>query len=100
MPTKKHRINLTVDDEMNTLFQELAELTGVPKTRLIMDFLKEAEPVFRTMKDGLLMANNSRDKLPLLLVDLASKANEHTAIMNKEVADLLAKQIDLDLNND
>lgn len=94
MPTKKQRINLTVDDDMNALFDDLAKLTGVPKTRLIMDFLREAEPAFRTMKKGLLMAKNSREKLPSVFIDLASQANQQTAIINKELAEMMSSQMD------
>lgn len=94
MPTKKQRINLTVDDDMNALFDDLAKLTGVPKTRLIMDFLREAEPAFRTMKKGLLMAKNSREKLPSVFIDLASQANQQTAIINKELAEMMSAQTD------
>ena len=31
MPTKKTRINLSVDDDMNELLMELAALQGIPK---------------------------------------------------------------------
>lgn len=94
MPTKKHRINLTVDDDLNKLLSELSELTKTPKARLVVDFLKEAEPAFKTMRKGLLMARNSRDKLPHVLLDLASHANEQTAVINKEMAKLMSKQQD------
>ena len=50
MPTKKARINLTVEDDMNQLLDELAILTGVPKTRLVMDFITDLKPVLLDMK--------------------------------------------------
>lgn len=93
MPTKKHRINLTVDDDMNALFDELSELTSTPKARLIMDFLKEAEPALRTIKHGLLMAKSSRENMPSVLLDLASQANQQTAMINRDLADLLKQGV-------
>lgn len=94
MPSRKTRINLTVEDDMNQLFQELSDLTGVPKARLIMDFLVEAKPAFLAMKRGLKMVKSSREKLPSVMLDLIAQANEQTAVMNKEMSDILSKQMD------
>ena len=39
MPTKKTRINLSVDDDMNELLTALSKFEGKPKATLITDIL-------------------------------------------------------------
>lgn len=94
MPTQKPRINLTLDDDMNKLFDELAELTGKPKATFIRDILEEMAPVLKDMRNGLAHAKHSRDNLPAFLAKMASTANEKTAYINAEMADILKKQQD------
>ena len=45
MPTQKKRVALTVPDDINLLLDKLADLTQVPKTRLIIDMLEEYAPI-------------------------------------------------------
>lgn len=92
MPTKKARINLTVEDDMNQLLDELAILTGVPKTRLVMDFITDLKPVLLDMKKGLELAKTSRESLPAVLASMVSKANEQTAFINKEFSEMLSEK--------
>lgn len=89
MPSQKKRINLTVDDDMNKLLDDLAELTETPKARLIMNFLREAEPALKTMRKALITAQKSRDKIPFALAELASDANARVAIINAQMADVI-----------
>ena len=44
MPTRKPRINLSVDDDLNQLLDELSQLTGKPKATLVMELLRESKP--------------------------------------------------------
>lgn len=99
MPTQKPRINLTLDDEMNVLFDDLASLTGTPKARLIRELLVEMKPVLVDMRDGLSQAKHSRDNIPVVLARMASRANEKVALINSEMADFL-KQSDWVSSND
>ena len=46
MPSKKARINLTVDDELNTVLKNLSELMNEPKAGIVVGFLKDLMPVF------------------------------------------------------
>lgn len=89
MPSQKKRINLTVDDEINSLLDDLAELTGRPKATIIMDMLKEAVPTLKTVRKGLIMAKNSRDKLPIVFAEFASDINSRTATINNDLAVLM-----------
>lgn len=44
MPTKKTRINLSVDDDMNELLTALSKIEGKPKATLITDILGQMRP--------------------------------------------------------
>lgn len=44
MPSKKTRINLTVDDDMNELLTALSKIDGKPKATLITDILEQMRP--------------------------------------------------------
>ena len=44
MPTKKTRINLSVDDDMNELLTALSKFEGKPKATLITDILEQMRP--------------------------------------------------------
>ena len=53
MPSKKTRIALTVDDDLNHVLSELSELTGEPKTKLICDVLNDIVPVYKELVETL-----------------------------------------------
>ena len=44
MPTKKPRINLSVDEDMNELLIALSKIEGKPKATLITDILEQMRP--------------------------------------------------------
>lgn len=46
MPSQKPRIALTVPDHINEILTVLHDLTGTPKTKLIIDILEQCVPVF------------------------------------------------------
>ena len=46
MPTKKTRINLSVDDDMNELLTALSKFEGKPKATLITDILRTDASAF------------------------------------------------------
>ena len=45
MPTRKPRIALTVPDEINQTLDRLYELTGTPKSKLIVEMLEQYVPI-------------------------------------------------------
>ena len=49
MPSKKTRINLTVDDDMNELLTALSKIDGKPKATLIVDILEQMRPHFKEL---------------------------------------------------
>ena len=45
MPSRKPRIALTVPDDINTTLDRLYELTGTPKSKLIVEMLEQYVPI-------------------------------------------------------
>lgn len=53
MPSRKPRVALTVPDDLNTLFDRISDLNGVPKTKLMVELLTAYTPVLEEMLDTL-----------------------------------------------
>lgn len=53
MPTKKPRVMLTVPDDLNDLLEELSDLQGMVKTKLIIDLLIQIKPILEANRDAL-----------------------------------------------
>lgn len=49
MPSKKPRIALTVPPEIDVLLDRLSDLTGTPKTKIIVEMLGEYLPVISSI---------------------------------------------------
>lgn len=93
MPSQKPRLNLTLDDDLNELITDLSKLMGIPKTRIITDFLKDVKPALTDLRDALQLAKDKKSVVPQL-ARLAANANNKTSIINDEMAEML-KQYDL-----
>lgn len=93
MPSQKPRLNLTLDEDLNDLIIDLSDLLGIPKTRVITDFLKDVQPALIDLRDALQLAKEKKSVVPQL-TRLAANANTKTSIINKEMAEML-KQHDL-----
>ena len=66
MPSKKTRINLTVDEDMDNLLIELAALQGIPKTTLVYEYLEAMRPHMIEIRDAIRMVNEKKDPSPHL----------------------------------
>jgi len=53
MSKQNPRVALTVPKDLNDTLQRLADLQGVPKTKLIIDMLQEYKPVLDKVVDAL-----------------------------------------------
>lgn len=53
MSKQNPRVALTVPKDLNDTLQRLADLQGVPKTKLIIDMLQEYKPVLEKVIDAL-----------------------------------------------
>lgn len=45
MPSQKPRLNLTLPDELNATITRLSELTGRPKSALVVEMLQQYVPI-------------------------------------------------------
>lgn len=94
MPTKKARINLSVDDDLNKLITDLSVLMDLPKATVITDFLDDIKPALIDLRDALQLAKEKKSVVSHL-AKMAANANNQTAIINTEMADFYGKQPDL-----
>jgi hypothetical protein len=84
MPSKKPRVNLTINPELNDLLQDLAVLMKKPKSTIIVDFLDEITPMLKDLKEALELAEQKKDIKPTL-ARMTAKANVGTAEMNNDM---------------
>lgn len=93
MTKQRNRIGLTVDDELDDLLNKLSALSDQPKTKIILDIVKDAQPYIEEIIKALEMAKNAKDsRQPVtLLADLAKLANEQMNIINDEMAKVQEK---------
>lgn len=87
MPSKKTRINLTVDDDMNALLVELAALQGIPKTTLVHDYLEMLRPHMVEIRDAIRMVNDKKDPSPHLRKMLLDGQQDLFNVIREEFTD-------------
>lgn len=71
MPSRKPRIALTVPDDLHDMLDRLSDLTGTPKTKLILEILEESKPVFQQMITALEQIKESKENAPQALKNFA-----------------------------
>ena len=84
MPTKKTRINLSVDDDMNELLMELAALQGIPKATLVTDYLDMLRPHMIEIRDAIRMVNEKKDPSPHLRKMLLDGQQDFLDVLKEE----------------
>lgn len=84
MPTKKTRINLSVDDDMNELLMELSALQGIPKATLVTDYLDMLRPHMIEIRDAIRMVNEKKDPSPHLRKMLLDGQQELFDVIKEE----------------
>lgn len=87
MPSKKTRINLTVDAELNALLDDVSRLTNMPKATLILSIVNDVTPMLVELRDALDGVNEEQGFLAGL-ARMSALANAQTSIINKEMAQL------------
>lgn len=71
MPSRKPRIALTVPDDLHDILDHLSDLTGTPKTKLILEILEQSKPVFQHMISALEQIKESKENAPQALKNFA-----------------------------
>lgn len=61
MPSKKTRINLTVDDDLNELLTALSKIDGKPKATLIVDILEQMRPHLTDLLHAMELVEQKKD---------------------------------------
>ena len=84
MPSKKTRINLTVDDEMDKLLIELSALQGIPKTTLVYEYLEAMRPHMIEIRDAIRMVNEKKDPSPHLRKMLLDGQQDFLDVLKEE----------------
>lgn len=84
MPSKKTRINLTVDEDMDNLLVELAALQGIPKTTLVYEYLEAMRPHMIEIRDAIRMVNEKKDPSPHLRKMLLDGQQDFLDVLKEE----------------
>lgn len=87
MPTKKPRINLSVDEDMNELLIELAALQGIPKATLVTDYLDMLRPHMVEIRDAIRMVNEKKDPSKHLRKMLLNGQQDFLDVLKEELKD-------------
>lgn len=87
MPSKKTRINLTVDDDMNQLLTELADLQGIPKTTLVYEYLEAMRPHMIEIRDAIRLVNDKKDPSQHLRKILMNTQQDFLDVLKEEFKD-------------
>lgn len=92
MPSRKPRVALTMPDDLNTLFDRISELNGMPKTKLIVELLQAYEPVLTEMLDTLEKIHADKENAQKIVKqfgqNLVMEASSILGDVSKEVQDL------------
>ncbi|MGB2082536.1 MAG: hypothetical protein ACPHVJ_06230 [Psychrobacter sp.] len=95
MPSQKPRIALTVDNDLNTLLEDLSVLMKKPKSTIITDLLVDVTPMLTDLRDALQLAEQKKDIKPVL-ARMTASANIKASEMNND----MLKQFDWVNDND
>ena len=95
MPSQKPRIALTVDNDLNTLLEDLSVLMKKPKSTIITDLLVDVTPMLTDLRDALRLAEQKKDIKPVL-ARMTASANIKASEMNND----MLKQFDWVNDND
>ena len=92
MPTQKPRIAITVPDEINHTLERLYELTGTPKSKLIVEMLEQYVPVLDQVVDTLEKIKsdkeNGKEIAKKFAQDMLFDGQEMLGVIAKEARDL------------
>lgn len=93
MANQKKRIALTVPEDVDAVLEKLSDLTGAPKTRLIMEILQEYLPIFERTVNALEQIASDKENA----VDIAKKfASELLLEGNEKLGNMASEVRNLD----
>ena len=65
MPTQKARLNLTLDDDLQSVIDDIARITKTPKARIITDILRNSYPALNDLRNALLAVEQQKIFSPI-----------------------------------
>ena len=92
MPSRKPRLNLTLDDDVKEVIARLSVLMNEPQASIVNGYLRDMYPALVSLADALEDAQNKKNMLPHL-AKMSAMANQQLGVMNNEMSDLMS-QID------
>lgn len=87
MPSKKTRINLTIDDDMDNILSELSKLQGIPKATLVKNYLEMLRPHMVDIIDAIQLVNEKKDPSKHLRNMLLNSQQEFLDVLKEEFKD-------------
>lgn len=88
MPTRKPRIALTVPDELNDVLDRVSDLSGTPKTKLIIEMLEQYAPVLEQVLEALEKIKSDKENAP----EIAKKFAQDMLLDGNEMLGLIASE--------
>lgn len=85
MTYRKPRINVTVDDEMNELITQLADLQGIPKATLITQYLDMLRPHMVEIRDAMKLVNENKNPSSPLLKMILNGQQDFLDVLKEEL---------------
>lgn len=92
LPSQKPRVALTLPDDLNSIFEQIAEFQGVPKTKIILELLTAYQPVLEQTLDALQQIEQDKENAQQIAKQFGQNLLLDAGVMigqvSKEVQDL------------
>lgn len=89
MPSQKPRVALTLPDDLNSILDQLSEMQGIPKTKLITQLLVDFKPFFEQSLEALKQIQADKDNATTIaksyIAEMLLDANSLMGDLAKEV---------------
>ena len=66
MPSQKPRIALTLDDDLQSVIDDISRITKTPKATIITDILRNSYPALDDLRNALVAVEQKKDVFPTL----------------------------------
>lgn len=93
MPSQKPRIALTLDDDLQSVIDDISRITKTPKATIITDILRNSYPALDDLRNALVAVEQKKDVFPHL-ARISAFVNTETANLNGDMlnlAEMIAK---------
>lgn len=92
MPSQKPRVALTLPDDLNAVFERIAELQGIPKTKVILELLTAYQPILEQTLNALEKIEQDKENAQKIAKEFGQNLLLDASVMlgnvSKEVKDL------------